>query len=104
MWHERGERLQCRQRANRLGGVVLGEKPVGIELARRQACTQQWRGTEPDLAIARQFQRAVIGTKAGLDLVEPRRGVIGLELGRDAPRRIVSRSRSVSNRPIPRRC
>ena len=90
MRNERGKRLQRRQRANRLGGIVLGEEPVGIELARRQRRTQQRRRTEPDLAIARKFQRAILGPKAGLDLVEPRYRVIGLDLGCDAPRRVVA--------------
>ena len=52
MRNQRGERLQRRQRANRLGGIVLGEKFVGIELACRQRGTQQWRRTKPDLATA----------------------------------------------------
>ena len=52
MRNERGERPQRRQRANRLSGIVLGEEPVGIELARRQRRAQQRRRTKTDVAVA----------------------------------------------------
>ena len=48
----RRQRPQRRQRANRLGGIVLGEEPVGIELARRQRRAQQRRCAEADVAVA----------------------------------------------------
>ena len=52
MRNEGGERLQRRQRANRLSGIVPGEEPVGIELARRQRRAQQRRRTKADVAVA----------------------------------------------------
>ena len=90
MRNEGGERLQRRQRANRLGGIVPGEEPVGIELARRQRRAQQRRRAKPDVAVAGKFQRALLGAEAGLDLFEPRRRSVGLDLRRDPPRRIVA--------------
>ena len=52
MRNDGAERPQRRQRANRLSGIVLGEEPVGIELARRQRRAQQRRRTEADVAVA----------------------------------------------------
>ena len=69
---------------------VLGDEPVGIELARRQRRAQQRRCAEADVAVAGKFQRALLGAIGHLDLFEPGRRVIGLDLRGDAPRRIVA--------------
>ena len=61
--------------------VVLGDEAVGVELPRRQRRAQQRRRAEARIAGAGKPQRALLGTVAHLDLVEPRRGVIGLDLG-----------------------
>ena len=92
MRNEASERLQRRQRANRLSGIVLGEEPVGIELARGQRRTQQRRRTKTDVAVACKFQRALLGAKARLDLFEPRCRIIGFDLRRDPPWWIVASS------------
>ena len=52
MRNDGAERPQRRQRANRLSGIVPGEEPVGIELARRQRRPQQRRRAEADVAAA----------------------------------------------------
>ena len=52
MRNEGGERLQRRQRPNRLSGIVPGEEPVGIELTRRQRRAQQRRRTKTHVSVA----------------------------------------------------
>ena len=75
------QRAQAGQQPQRLGGaVVLGGEPVGIELPRRERGVQQRRGAEADVARACEFQRALLGAIAGLELFEPRGGRIGLDL------------------------
>ena len=91
-------RPQRRQHAHRLGGIVLGDKLVGIELPRRQRRAQQRRRAEADVADAGKFQRTILGAVARLDLFEPRAGLIGLDLGRDPPRRCGTSARRLDRR------
>ena len=73
---------------NRTGSAALlplGGEFVGVELLRRQRGAQQRRRAEADVAGARQSQRAVFRAVGGLDLLQPRGGRIGLDLGGDPP-------------------
>ena len=83
--HQRSQRWQY---AHRLGGVVvLGDKPVGIELPRRERGAEQRRQAKVHLAHACEFQRAFLSAVAGFNLFKPRRGRIRFDPGRYSPRR-----------------
>ena len=94
MRNPRDQRPQRRPGADRFGGIIVlavpGDELVGIELSRRQRRAQQRRRAEADVAGAGKFQRALLGAIGHLDLFEPGRGVIGLDLRRDAPRRFIA--------------
>ncbi len=68
--------------------VVVGrDEPVGIELPRRKHRVKQRLRAEIDLGEAGEFQRAVVGAIARLELLEPGAGGVGLDFGEDPPRR-----------------
>jgi hypothetical protein len=85
MRRARQQRADCGPCPHRLI-IVLGCKSVSVHLSCRQRRAQPRACAKTRLACSSEAQRALFGAVAHIDLVEPRRGVIGLDLGHDPPR------------------
>ena len=79
------EASQFRQPSG-IGVAALLQQPIEIELPRRKLGAELRRRAEPRFGRSGEAQRRRLGAEAGLDLIEPRAGGIGLDLAGQPPR------------------